>query len=71
MTPPWNGETAAAGTSITIYDITNLRDLVNTTVPEYYSIADNGQNQLDDVYLFNWSEKDESMFADYSPEKRK
>ena len=54
-----------------MYDITNLRDLVNSVSYAYYNITDEKENQLDDVNLFNWTAADEKMFVDYSPERRK
>ena len=63
--------TAGTGEYIIVYDITNLRDLINSVVPTYYGIKDDAQNQLDDINLYAWSANDEKMFAGYTPEERK
>ena len=70
MTSNWNNQTAGAGESITVYDITNLRDLVNTTVFAYFDIEKEVENQLDDITLPKWSEDDEAFFAGFTPEDR-
>ena len=49
-----------------MYDITNLRDLVNSVSWSYYNITDEKENHLDDINLFNWTENDEKMFEGYT-----
>ena len=54
-----------------MYDITNLRDLVNSVSWAYYNITDEKENHLDDINLFTWTENDEKMFDDYTVDERK
>ena len=55
MYSSWNDAITSTGEYIIVYDITNLRDLVDSVVPTYYGIKDDSQNQLDDINLFVWS----------------
>ena len=54
-----------------MYDITNLRDLVNSVSWAYYNITDEKENHLDDINLFTWTENDEKMFDDYTVDERR
>ena len=71
MYSSWNDAITSTGEYIIVYDIKNLRDLINSVVPTYYGIKDDSQNQLDDIKLFDWSALDEKMFAEYTAEERK
>ena len=43
MTTSWNGETAASGETVPIYDIATLQQFLNDTITNYFSL-ENDEN---------------------------